>query len=45
MNGKKVIYRLHICKVMEFNPTIVLKEKRDEFESLFLSTWYVNIPN
>jgi len=28
MNGKKVIYRLHICEVTEFNPTIVLKERK-----------------
>jgi len=40
MNGKGVLYRLHICKVMELNPTrlflVQKKKKRNGFERLFL---------
>jgi hypothetical protein len=47
MNGKKALYGLHICKVMELNPTrcFLVRKRRKDFERFFIYLTSVSTPD
>lgn len=45
MNGKKALYGLHICKVMELNPTrcFLVRRIREDSERIFFFIYLTSV--